>query len=150
MNARFEFVPPPLPQLTVRCPAIFDLAETMRTIYPSAGKLGSMIRLSADHFFDLHTDERTVVQWMFARFCDLPSIDAALPPGLVDVPRPQGRPVATTAASMADFDAQTISSDPRHAASLAAGLYWHTLDRVNVISTRGAAAIILDVPGSVQ
>jgi hypothetical protein len=148
MVLRFEYVAPPLPQLEVCCPAIYDLAETMRHIYPHAGKLGSMVRLVADAFGEIHTDERTVEQWLFARFCDLPSIDRALHlDGVTDVPRPWGKPLATSAAALADIDAQTISSDPHNASMLAASLFWYIADRVALISSRSAAAIILDAPG---
>lgn len=143
----FEYVQPPLPRLTLMCPAVNDLAQLMREVYPGSHKLGSMVILATNAFGEAHQDERLVNQWLFARFADLPSIDRALHlGGVTDVHRPYGKVIATTAAGLADLDAQTITSDPRHAVNIAAALFWFIADRVAVISTRGAAAIILDAP----
>ena len=152
MAPKFEFIVPTLPVLTLQHPAVDDLAQTMRGIYPHAGALGSMTRMAADQFGELHQDERTVQGWVFGRFCDLPSIDHALTLAGVgaEVPRPAGHTICTTAEKLAEMDAATISSNPQHAAILAAGLYHYIADRVAAISSISAAAIILDAGETLQ
>ena len=149
---RFIHVAPPLPRLTLRCPAVDELANHMRALYPNSGALGSMIRLMAANTIELHQGDPTVQGWLFASFADLPSIDRVLALAGIssEVPRPARAPLVITARDMAVLDAGGFPISSQTAVDAACGLFHHVADRVGLISSTSAARILLDGSEAVQ